>query len=170
MKLDLIQSIFVVSSEQLVSAKYLLIDLFFFFFGKIGGSYSAGQWVVSLPRAQRRANSISEDKTGRSCSSKQQDDERSRAEGWQNKNTRTKVHNLSAQMFANVSCRFPRWLNGQAYLSSPLPHHSFLAQPQLFLHITLWCARVKELAISIPKDILTSIQNRSKAIVSVHKF
>ena len=32
MKLDLIQSIFVVSSEQLVSAKYLLIDLFFFFF------------------------------------------------------------------------------------------------------------------------------------------
>ena len=52
MKLDLIQSIFVVSSEQLVSAKYLLIDLFFFFFFlKIGGSYSAGQRVVSLPRA-----------------------------------------------------------------------------------------------------------------------
>ena len=50
MKLDLIQSIFVVSSEQLVSAKYLLIDLFFFFL-KIGGSYSAGQRVVSLPRA-----------------------------------------------------------------------------------------------------------------------
>lgn len=58
MKLDLIQSIFVVSSEQLVSAKYLLIDLFFFFLRLEEVTAQANELSRSLEHKEEQIRSL----------------------------------------------------------------------------------------------------------------